>query len=74
MEFRTSSDLKNTDPSAKGLLLETDEGVLSQHHSIMRTIAISSSGDFLVGGSAIDMALNDQWMEFCWQELGKRMR
>lgn len=71
LKFTSQDELTKVDPSAKGMCLDTGSGLVSQHHAIMRAIAKHFNGEWLLGEGAVDSAKNDQWLEFCWQEIGK---
>lgn len=66
------SDLESMANGAKSILLETPAGFVTQHVAILRYLANSSSV-ILSSEDEIETAQIDQWLEFSWQDLGKRM-
>jgi glutathione S-transferase len=66
----SDAELAVLDNSAKGLVLKTPGGYLSQHIPILKYIA-GTSASALLGGEEIDRAQVNQWLEFAWQDLGK---
>lgn len=63
-------DLKKLDIAAKSILLLTSSGIIAQHVSMLRYIAEIAPSVQLMGATAFDSALVDQWLEFSWCELG----
>jgi hypothetical protein len=67
----TEEQLTSLDSKAKNLLLETPLGSISQHIAIIKYIA-SSSLVSVSGSDELEKAQIDQWLDFSWQDLGKK--
>ena len=72
IESKQDVELLQLDQTAKGLLLKTTSGFISQHLAILRYIAESYDNSSLLGGAdELNRAQINQWLEFAWQELGE---
>jgi glutathione S-transferase len=70
VEQKSQAELEGLDASAKGMLLKTPSGYLSQHIAILRYIS-EISCPVLMGTEELDRAQIDQWLEYSWHEVGK---
>ena len=72
LKGKSHEELRKENPSAKSLLLRTSSGVITQHVPMLRYIAEMTPAVQLMGVTAFDLALVDQWLDFSWCELGKK--
>lgn len=65
----TEEELSTLVAHARGCVLQTKEGYLTQTKAIARYLAGLRPDLGLAGASEADEPFVDQWMEFCWYEL-----
>ena len=63
-------ELALLDVTSKSMVLRTSSGIITQHVAMLRYIAEMVPALQLVGVTAFDTALVDQWLDFSWCELG----
>lgn len=68
---KTHEELSILDPCAKSIVLQTKEGIITQHNAILRYIAEISPAVQLMGITSFDSSQVDQWLDFSWCELGR---
>ena len=71
IEFTSADALLKLSDAAKGLLLQTEQGDLVQHVSILKFLTMELGGSLLSCHTPEDQSKNDQWIEFCWREIGR---
>ncbi len=57
--------------ATRGMVFESEEGVIKQHLAILKFIAGQFGSSSMLTDSTIDQAQNEQWLEFSWREVGE---
>lgn len=65
------SELVKLEPKAKTVVLAANNGSITQHTAIIRYIGDISPLTPLNGLNGFENAQVDQWIDLCWNELGK---